>query len=100
MSPFDKNNPFLQHLMQRQMQGGSMPQPQPPQMGGHMGGQPMQGGMNNAPPMQGGPGPKPATPDFEMKGPKTPWMDRKGMFGIDRQAGLMGGLGLLAGGYY
>lgn len=30
---------------------------------------------------------------------KTPWMQQPGLFGMDRQAGLMGGLGLLMGGY-
>ena len=30
---------------------------------------------------------------------KTPWMQRPGMFGVNRQQALMGGLGLLAGMY-
>ena len=30
---------------------------------------------------------------------KTPWMQQPGLFGVNRQNALMGGLGLLMGGY-
>jgi len=39
--------------------------------------------------------------DVDLKargGQGGPWMSQPGLFGMDRQAGLMGGLGLLAGG--
>lgn len=36
---------------------------------------------------------------FGAQKPDTPWMQQPGMFGVDRQAAMMGGLGLLMGGY-
>lgn len=36
---------------------------------------------------------------FGAQKPDTPWLQQPGMFGIDRQAAMMGGLGLLMGGY-
>jgi hypothetical protein len=35
---------------------------------------------------------------FQQGQQKTPWMQQPGMFGVDRQNALMGGLGLLTGG--
>jgi hypothetical protein len=36
---------------------------------------------------------------FQQSQQKKPWMQTPGMFGVDRQAAMMGGLGLLMGGY-
>lgn len=35
---------------------------------------------------------------FQQGQQKTPWMQQPGMFGVNRQNALMGGLGLLTGG--
>lgn len=37
--------------------------------------------------------------DFLATQNKKPWMQQPGLFGVDRQAAMMGGLGLLMGGY-
>jgi len=79
MNPHMMQNPFLAQMMAQGHQGQAMPPSNPFQ--------PAQDeGMVRKEKMAQG-------------AQKTPWMQQDGMFGMNRQQGLMGGLGMLAGLY-